>query len=67
MSMPLDVAVEIAGALANCATSRLPLIIPTAAAEIVSRHRSAGCSYQQVAEVLEEERSSARLPALGRE
>ena len=36
MSMPLDVAVEIAGAVANCAVSRLPLIMPTAAAEIVA-------------------------------
>ena len=67
MSMPLDVAVDIAGVLANCASSRLPLNIPAMAAEIASRHRSAGYSYQDLAEVLEQERLSVRLPAIGRE
>ena len=60
MSKPLDVAFEIADAVRDSAENRRPLNVPAVAAEIASRHPSA-TSYQEVVEVLEEERRCGTL------
>ena len=60
MCKPLDVAVEIAGTVQDCAENRRPLNVPIAAAEIASRYPSA-TSYEEVVEVLEEERRCGTL------
>ena len=64
MSMPLDVAVAIAGAVSRSRRLRAPLELEATAAEIARRHRSAGYSYEDVAETLAEESSREGVPVL---
>ena len=66
MSTALDVAVEIAGAVSNCAANRLPMDVVAVANEISSRHPSAGYSCEELAATLTDEVGSAGLSTASR-
>ena len=62
MSTALDVAVEIAGAVSNCAANGLPMDVVAVVTDISSRYPSAGYSCEELAATLTDEMAAAGSP-----